>query len=64
MLLEVMSYEKLIMQFLHFRMQTLQNVLQSDEFSHVKQKFKITVVVLQQTLIALHECFLGNFFFN
>lgn len=60
MLLEVMSYEKLIMQFLDFRMQILQHVLHTDEISNVKQKFKITVVILQQTLAALYECFLGK----
>ena len=51
------------MQFLGFRIQTLQRILQSDEISNVKQKFKVTVILLQQTLAALFECFLGKFSF-
>ncbi|KAK6631496.1 hypothetical protein RUM44_006023 [Polyplax serrata] len=57
-LLDVMSYEKLLNLFLELRMTTLNEILKSEELS--RRKLRQTVELLQQSLVIVNVCFLDT----
>lgn len=62
LLLEPKSMSEVLEEYLQIRLNTLGNVLRSDDNPTVKEKLSAALLLLQHTLLIVATCFIGKSF--